>query len=141
MEEGLGPDAISVKYIGPKLASFFEHGAQSHIRYHIPGKGGWFKVDPRDVDSFLLFRHAGVAVFIVESPPEPAYAVQHMPMPEIEEVPDISTLTLAAAKSLVAASADVLDLRVWLAEEKASDKPRASLIALINAKMKELGDD
>lgn len=140
MAEGVGPDAISVKYIGPKLASFFEHGEQTRIRYHVPGKGGWIKVDPRDVDGFLLYRSGGAPVFIVEQPPQPAYAVEHMPMPAIEEVPDVTTLTLAAAKSLVAASTDILDLRVWLAEEKASDKPRTSLVTLIAAKMKELGD-
>lgn len=141
MTDGIGPDAISVKYVGPKLASFFEHGMQTHVRYQIPGKGGWFKVDPRDVDGFLLFRDGGGQVYIVDGPPDPTFSVAHMPMPEIEEVPDISTLTLAAAKSMVAASTDVLDLRVWMAEEKSSDKPRASLVSLIASKMKELGDE
>lgn len=138
--EGVGPNAVNMKYIGPKLGSFFEYGQQTRIRYMIEGKGTWFKCDPRDVEGFMLWREGGAGVYIIENLPEPAYTVAHKPMPAVEETPDITTLTVAAAKSLVAATADVLDLRVWLAEEKNSEKPRNSIINLIGARMKELGD-
>lgn len=138
--EGLPANAVNVKYIGPKLASFFEFGEQTHTRYLIEGKGAWFKVDPRDLDSFMMHRYGGSAVYIVEGPPDPVQKVEHMEMPAIDEVPDITTLSLAAAKSLVSASTDVLDLRVWLSEEQDADKPRPSLVNLMNAKLKELGD-
>lgn len=142
--DGLGPDAVTIKYVGPKQGSFFQFG-MSGQRYLVEGKGSWLKVRPDDLELFLMHTDGGQSDYlkpepVPEAPPVPVFNVQHLPMPLAEDVPDITTLSQKDALALIKSSSDALDIRVWLSEEKASANVRDKVVQAAIARINELED-
>lgn len=131
-------NGVALKYVGAKLASFFETSPATGVRYRVEGRGTWLKAHPSDVNWFLAHQYGGQAEYIVDQvAPPPAFSIASRPMP-LASVPDITTLTPEAAKTLIAGSTDKLDLRVWLAEENGSGAPRKEVMAAIQARLKAI---
>lgn len=137
MAEGLGPDTVELKYTGPRLGSFTVFSHKTSIKYRVQGKGARITVDRRDLEWFQLMGQAEY-IIVTPEPPPPAIAIHPQIAPEI---PKITDFNVKAAQAAIKESTEVLDLRVWLAEERAEDEPRETVITAIEKRLAALSND
>lgn len=129
-----------LRYTGLKIGGFFMTGPTTQTRYLINGRGTAFACHPKDVDWFLSFR-GGSDTFEVERPPKPAAPPTPVPprisgpMP-LPELPDITTLGEQEAFARIAENDDLLDLKIWWAEENGNRPPRPGVLDAITAKLR-----
>jgi hypothetical protein len=136
---------IQLQYTGPMIGSFTTENAPiSGKRYVVEGTGTWVTVAPEDVEWLMGKQYAGIPLFrryTGSNSPDPSVPLAfNDPLPE-SDLPDITTLSVQKATELIEGFTDVLDLRVFLAQEGSQDKPRKTLIAAIEGRLKELDID
>ncbi len=139
LADGIGAERVEMKYTGMKHGSYTVRSQITGIKYKIGGRGSRFIADARDIAWFLAMAPAGQPEFVVIQPPP---AVSQMSaqadIPLAPELSDITSLNVKEALALIDGSHDPLDLRVWHAEEKASDTPRSTVVKAIEKRMKVL---
>jgi hypothetical protein len=141
MDDKVGPDTVQVRYIGPMLGSFTAHGFATGAKYFINGRGDTITVDVRDVEG-LLKRHTGgqrdFEQLALIATPVKEVAVNlgnDSPPPNLAHISD---LTVKEAEALIADTAELPDLIIWLAEERASEAPRKGILTPLEARIAEL---
>lgn len=138
----VGSDTARLRYVGPMNGSFQAHGFATGARYFINGRGDTIIVDVRDVAG-LLKRHTGgrpdfEQLEDIIAPPVEASGSEVENPPA--DLPEITSLKVDEAKALIETTGDQPDLAVWLAEERASKKPRQSVIDALEARLNGLSE-
>lgn len=136
MAEGLSADTVELKYTGPRLGSFTLFSHATGIKYRVQGKGARVTVDRRDLE---WFQSMGLNEYmvVVPEPPPPSIEIH----PQIAaDIPKITDFNVKSALTTIKESVETLDLRIWLAEERAQDEPRETVIAAIEKRIAALSD-
>lgn len=140
----VGPNTVRLRYVGPMQGSFRAHGFATGARYYIDGRGDTIVVDVRDMPGLLQRATGGRPDFeqIPDVPPSYGAPVSPAAQASIENPPpalaQITDLNVKEATELIESTSDLSDLAVWLAEERAQEKPRKSVVAVLEARIEEL---
>lgn len=122
---------VPIQYVGPRYGSFTLEPAPSDKRYLVDGKGFWFNVDPQDVNFILGHTFAGAPEYRLNEPVQPQVnATFNQPMPPGDLTP-IKALDEAGAIAAINGLTDVIDLRVYLSQERAGGQPREAVVKAI----------
>lgn len=142
MAEGMSEDQSNVRYIGSMNGGFTAMGSNTRIAYYVDGKGATITVDTSDVPGFLSRYTNGRADFELlaaqpiskEYTSSPVRAAASLGNPSSDH-PGITSMNAKDATSLIGQTEDLPDLLVWRAEEQASEKPRKSVLAALEAQI------
>lgn len=140
----VGSNTVRLRYIGPMQGSFRAHGFATGARYFIDGRGDTIIVDVRDVDG-LMQRHTGGRPDFerIEDVQQQAVS-QFVEMPAVKlddppsNLPSITDLNAKDGINLIQGTDNALDLQVWLAEERASETPRKTVIAALEERIQDV---
>lgn len=141
----VGGNTVRLRYVGPMQGSFRAHGFVTGAKYFINGRGDTITVDVRDLPG-LLRRATGGRPDFEELPDLPdapvrdpgiAQTARDNPPPVLAVITD---LNVKDATERIESTDDLPDLAVWLAEERASEKPRKSVVAVLEARIAELNE-
>lgn len=141
----VGSNTVRLRYLGPMQGSFQAHGFTTGAKYVISGRGDTITVDVRDADALLARATGGRNDFeridniASPDPVETAAITAALDNPP-SNLSQITSLNIKDAQAMIDDTTDLPDLRVWLAEERASDKPRKTIIAVLEARISELAD-
>lgn len=133
----VGSDTTRLRYVGPMNGSFVAHGFATGARYFINGRGDTIIVDVRDTPG-LLARHTGgrpdfeQLQDIITAPVAASASPVENPAGTL---PEITSLSIKEAKALIEQTEDQPDLAVWLAEERASQKPRKAVVEALESRL------
>ncbi len=150
----VGAQRLLLRYTGPMRGSFRAHGFATGAKYFVNGHGDTITVDVRDAPNLLLRATGGRPDFeqLQVLPPQAPQATWPSPpaapvstAPRVAEVlpptlPVIADMSAKDAVELIEVTESRLDLGIWLAEERASEKPRKSVIAAVEARLQALDE-
>jgi len=139
----VGANTIRLRYVGPMQGSFRVHGFETGAKYFVTGRGDTITVDVRDVPG-IMHRATGGRPDFEQLPDLPIpqgmsvsapAGANDNPPPTLEQ---ITSLNVKEATELIESTTDLADLTVWLAEERAQEKPRKSVVAVLEARIEEM---
>lgn len=146
--EEVGSETARLRYVGPLQGSFRAHGFMTGAKYFIDGRGTTITVDVRDAPALLQRHSAGRPDFeriedvVIESVGPVSASFAPLAATPIDNPPStlaqITALNVKDATALIEVTEDLPDLSVWLAEERASEKPRKTLIFVLEARIAEV---
>lgn len=132
-----GSNTLRLRYVGPMQGGFQARGFATGAKYFVDGRGATIVVDRRDAEALLQRQSGGrpdfevlpdVAVPANAGPSAPgAVGATTFDNPP-SKLPEIMSLNAKDAIAMIEGTSDLPDLAVWLAEERASDKPRKTVI-------------
>lgn len=155
------PMRVEIKYIGLRQGGFMMRGQQSHEEYYIDGKGAYLMVDERDVNDLLNHMRGGLPEFerVIRVPPRgaalPSQATSGQPVVSQKTLTSEQLTSLFSANPLalfppiigfgesealkaIKACDDLVDLRIWLAEERSSAQTRITIENELRSRFEEL---
>ena len=137
--QGVDPNnTVRIRYVGAMMGSFRIHGFGSGAKYTVNGRGDTVIVDVRDVDNFMSRATGGRPDFEkVENIIQPVPIVSAPRVVENPPVtlPVITSMNVKDAQQLIEYTSDIPDLAVWLAEERAQETPRKTIIQVIEKRI------
>lgn len=141
------PGMVELKYVGLMQGSFSTAAGVSRTSYRVEGRGAHIHVHAADAPFLLSLSGANGPEYIrVERQPPPLapqlFAQQEAEVPVPPEAPaeQPSTVgkTVRELTAIIADTNDVMDLRIWKAEEESSDMPRVSVLKAIDKRLEVL---
>lgn len=141
-------NTVRLRYVGPMQGGFQARGFATGAKYFIDGRGATITVDRRDIEALLQRQTGGRPDFevLLDAAPVPAAVVPvAAPSPTgvaLDNPPVslavITTMNAKEAIALIGETGDLTDLAVWSAEERASEKPRKTVIEALEAQIAAL---
>jgi hypothetical protein len=139
-------NTMRLRYVGPMQGGFQARGFGTGAKYFIDGRGATIVVDRRDAEALLQRQTGGRPDFEVlqdaapvEAAPANAPVVASAALDDPPSyLPVITDLNAKDAIGLIRNTVDAPDLAVWLAEERANDEPRKTVIAALEDRIAEV---
>jgi hypothetical protein len=133
------PDGkVALKYVGARQGSFYTPYGPTGTSYRVNGQGTWIFVAPEDVEFFTQLRVAGTPEYQARiEAPLPATPAEQEPvdLPDLPPSVYMPAIGVREARAIIAKEQDPIVLRVWRAQEQASESPRKMVLEAIEAKM------
>lgn len=134
-------NTVRIRYVGNMMGSFLIHGFGSGAKYTVNGRGDTVVVDVRDVDNFMSRAIGGRPEFekienIIQ--PVPVVAAPRMIDNPAVTLPVITSMSVKKAQELIEQTSDIPDIAVWLAEERAQEMPRKTILQVLEKRIAEL---
>jgi GT2 family glycosyltransferase len=140
--QGVDPNnTIRIRYVGRMNGSFLIHGFGSGAKYTVSGRGDTLIVDVRDADNFMNRATGGRPDFekienVIQ--PVPVVAAPKAQDNPAVTLPVITSMNVKDAQQLIEYTRDIPDVAVWLAEERAQESPRKTIVTALEKRIGEL---